>query len=291
MKTQTYKDLIVWQKSKKLAIEIYSLTEQFPSVEKFGIISQFNRAAISVPLNIAEGYRRRGDKERKQFFSIAFGSATEIEALIDIWKDLPGLKNLNFSKAESLLDEVLRMLNVFIKNSSPNFISHSSSTRYSLNSKFSLKGFSLLELLLVIGIMSIVATAISPFLFGGKTSIEVEEEAKKIASVLKIGQNKAMTMENASAWGVHFDNTTSSLPLYDLFEGNSYATGTSTDRYYLSSGIIFQAPVAGASTTAIFNKRTGNLLSGASTTITIKSLSPEIIKSVIIFPNGRITVQ
>lgn len=296
MKTQTYKDLIVWQKSKKLVIEIYSLTEQFPSVEKFGIVSQFNRAAISVPLNIAEGYRRRGPKERKQFFTIAFGSATEIEALIDICKDLPVFKNLDFSKTENLLDEVLRMLNVFIKNSSlnstPYFLNSSQkSTPYSLNSKFSSKGFSLLEVLLVIGVLSIIATAVSPFLFGGKTSIEVEEEAKKIAGVLKIGQNKAMTLENGSAWGVHFNNITPSSPFYDIFEGNDYATGTSTDRYYLFNNIIFQSPASGASTTAIFNKRSGNLLSGASTTITIKSLSPEITNSVIIMPNGRITVQ
>lgn len=117
MQTKSYKDLIVWQKSKKLAIEIYSLTEQFPSDERFGITSQLNRAAISVPLNIAEGYRRRGDRERKQFFYIAFGSATEIEALIDICKDLRKFKNLDFSKIESLLNEVLRILSVFIKNS------------------------------------------------------------------------------------------------------------------------------------------------------------------------------
>lgn len=157
------------------------------------------------------------------------------------------------------------------------------------NVRCQMSGFSLLEILLVIAILSIVATAISPFLFGGKTSIEVEEEAKKIAGVLKIGQNKAMTMENGSAWGVHFDNVTSSLPLYYLFEGNSYATGTSTNQYYLSSGIIFQAPIAGTSTDAIFNKRTGNLSSNTSTTITIKSLSPAIINSIIIMPNGRIT--
>ncbi|KKQ22026.1 MAG: S23 ribosomal protein [Candidatus Wolfebacteria bacterium GW2011_GWC1_37_10] len=84
MKTQSYKDLIVWQKSKQLVLEIYSLSDNFPINEKFGITSQINRAAISIPLNIVEGYRRRGPKERKQFFTIAFGSGAEIEALIDI---------------------------------------------------------------------------------------------------------------------------------------------------------------------------------------------------------------
>ena len=116
MNTKSYKDLIVWQKSKNLVIEIYALTDRFPKDEKFGVISQFNRAAISIPLNIAEGYRRRGDKERRQFFFIAFGSGAEVEALIDICKDLPKFKNFDFSKAESLLNEVMRMLNKFINN-------------------------------------------------------------------------------------------------------------------------------------------------------------------------------
>ncbi|MBI1755104.1 four helix bundle protein [Candidatus Azambacteria bacterium] len=176
MKTQTYKDLIVWQKSKQLVIEIYSLTEHFPPNEKFGIISQFHRAAISIPLNIAEGYRRRGDKERRQFFSIAFGSGAEVEALIDICKDLPRFKNIDFSKAEGLLDEVLRMLNVFIQNSSPN------STRYSLNSKFSPQGFSLVELIIYVGIFSVIAAIFVGVLFHanlGWTRSKVESEVQQ----------------------------------------------------------------------------------------------------------------
>src|SRR3989344_4639408 len=158
MKTQTYKDLIVWQKSKLLVQEVYFLAEQFPSDEKFGITSQFKRAVISIPLNIAEGYRRRGAKERKQFFTIAFGSAAEIESLIDICKNLGVFKNIDFSKAESLLDEVLRLLNTFVKNSSP------ASTPYSLNSTFSPKGFSLLELLVYVAIFGVVVMVVASML-------------------------------------------------------------------------------------------------------------------------------
>ena|SRR3989344_1962013 len=116
MKTTTYKDLIVWQKSKQLVKEVYFLTAQFPTNEKFGITSQFNRSAISIPLNIAEGYRRRGNKDRKQFFTIAFGSGAELEALTDICRDLPEFKKFDFSKIESLLNEVLKMLNSFINH-------------------------------------------------------------------------------------------------------------------------------------------------------------------------------
>ena len=114
MKITSYKDLIVWQKSKQLVIEIYRLTAQFPPHEKFGITSQFNRAAFSIPLNIAEGYRRRGVKERKQFFAIAFGSGAELETLVDICKDLPEFQRFDFHIVESFLDEIMRMLNVFI---------------------------------------------------------------------------------------------------------------------------------------------------------------------------------
>ncbi len=116
MQTTSYKDLIVWQKSKQLVKETYLLTAQFPVNEKFGITSQFNRAAISIPLNIAEGYRRRGYKDRKQFFTIAFGSGSELEALIDICKGLSEFQKFNFSKIEDLLNEALKMLNSFINN-------------------------------------------------------------------------------------------------------------------------------------------------------------------------------
>ena len=117
METKSYKDLIVWQKAKQLAIETYSLTDRFPVQERYGITSQLNRAVISIPLNIAEGYRRRGEKERKQFFTIAFGSGAEVEALVDICKELSALKHFDFSKVESVLDEVLRILNKFVQNS------------------------------------------------------------------------------------------------------------------------------------------------------------------------------
>ena len=117
METKSYKDLIVWQKAKKLVIEIYSCTSQFPASEKFGITSQLQRAAFSIPLNIAEGYRRGGSKERRYFFAVAFGSGAELEAAIDICKELPTFRGISFSKAEILLDEVMRMLNTFVRNS------------------------------------------------------------------------------------------------------------------------------------------------------------------------------
>jgi len=110
--TKSFKDLIVWQKSKKLALEIYKITEKFPRSELYGLSSQMRRAAISISSNIAESYHRRHPKEKRQFLSVAFGSGSELESQIEIAKEL--FKELNYQLAESLLDEVMKILNSFV---------------------------------------------------------------------------------------------------------------------------------------------------------------------------------
>jgi len=107
---QTYKDLIVWQKSIKLTVEIYRLTALFPSEEKFGITSQMRRCVISIPSNVAEGFGRRGKKENAQFINIAYGSATELETQIIIAKELKLALIKEWRKAEQLLEDVLKLL-------------------------------------------------------------------------------------------------------------------------------------------------------------------------------------
>ena len=74
-----YEDLLVWRKAFALAKEIYLLTGSLPTSERFGLTSQMRRAAVSIPSNIAEGYRRAHRLERRQFALIAFGSASELE--------------------------------------------------------------------------------------------------------------------------------------------------------------------------------------------------------------------
>ena len=110
----TYKDLQVWKKAINLALAIYKLTEHFPKQEIFGLTSQMRRSAVSVPSNIAEGKLRGSKKECRQFFLIAFGSGGELETQIEISKQLPAMKNLNYNEVHLLLDEVMKMLNVFI---------------------------------------------------------------------------------------------------------------------------------------------------------------------------------
>lgn len=112
---QTYKELIVWQKAMELVLEIYKLTDQFPKSEIYGLTSQIRRAAVSIPSNIAEGRRRGTKKDFRQFLLIAFGSGAELETQVQIAKSLEKTKNLDYQKIESLLDEVMRILNTIIQ--------------------------------------------------------------------------------------------------------------------------------------------------------------------------------
>ena len=115
MIVKTYKDLIVWQRAMELVREIYLLTDKFPRDELYGLVSQMQRAAVAIPSNIAEGYLRRHRKEYVQFLSISLGSAAELETQVIICKSLAKFKNLDFSKAESQIIEVMKMLYVLIE--------------------------------------------------------------------------------------------------------------------------------------------------------------------------------
>ena len=108
---KTYKDFTVWQKSIVLVKLIYSLTSKFPVDEKFGITNQLRRASVSVPSNIAEGFGRKTQKDRIQFYVIAFGSALEIETQIYISKELSFGEIGKYDQIEQVLTEVLKMLN------------------------------------------------------------------------------------------------------------------------------------------------------------------------------------
>ncbi len=112
----TYKDLIVWQKAMELVVCIYELTDKFPKSEMYGLASQMRRAAVSIPSNIAEGRRRGGEKEYRQFLLIAFGSGSELETQLEITRRLPFGSQLDFKKCDTLLDEVMRMLNKMVNN-------------------------------------------------------------------------------------------------------------------------------------------------------------------------------
>ncbi len=113
-KIQSYRDLIVWQKAMDLVVAVYHLSEKFPKSEIYGLTAQMRRSAVSIPSNIAEGRRGGSKKEFRQFLIIAFGSGLELETQIEISKRLSFYQNINYSKADNLLSEVMKILNKII---------------------------------------------------------------------------------------------------------------------------------------------------------------------------------
>jgi|AntRauTorcE11898_2_1112593.scaffolds.fasta_scaffold54366_2 four helix bundle protein len=118
MKVKRYSELIAWQKSKKLAVLAYGMTNNFPKAEKFGITSQIRRAAVSISANIAEGYGRNTVKDYVRFLYISQGSLFELETLFAISSDLGFVNKRQFEKieedmreAESILSALIRSLN------------------------------------------------------------------------------------------------------------------------------------------------------------------------------------
>ena len=114
-----YKDLIVWQRAIELVVAVYALTESFSKEEVYGLTSQMRRAAVSVASNIAEGRMRGTKKDFTNFLRIAFGSGAELETQVVVTKLLPKTKGLKYSNIDSLLEEVMKMLNVMIKKLNP----------------------------------------------------------------------------------------------------------------------------------------------------------------------------
>ena len=111
MVVKSYKDLEVWQKSMDLVVMSYKTTKSFPQNEAYGLASQLQRAAVSIPANIAEGRERKYSKEFVQYLSIAYSSLAELETHIQIAERLNYIDN---DKTKQLLDktaEIGRMIN------------------------------------------------------------------------------------------------------------------------------------------------------------------------------------
>lgn len=109
--TRSYKDLVVWQKGIALAKLVYSMTRTFPSEEKFGLIAQMRRAAVSVPSNIAEGQARHTTGEFIQFLSHAEGSVAELDTQLILAVELGFCRDADAAPPFQLVEELRRMLN------------------------------------------------------------------------------------------------------------------------------------------------------------------------------------
>jgi four helix bundle protein len=111
-----FEKLEVWKKAKILSVEIYRFTASFPEEEKFGIVSQMRRAAVSVASNIAEGASRLSKKDQAHFYQIAYGSLAELLCQVIIASDLSYLSSDGLSCLRCGMEEISRMLNS-LKNS------------------------------------------------------------------------------------------------------------------------------------------------------------------------------
>ena len=118
-----HKRLDVWQAAMKSTVMIYKLTDRFPEKEKFGLVSQMRRAAISIPCNIAEGAARQGKKEFKNFVSMAQGSVSELDTQLDLsvligylTKDMVEEVTAELLRTDKMLSGLIRSLAEGTKN-------------------------------------------------------------------------------------------------------------------------------------------------------------------------------
>jgi four helix bundle protein len=111
-KSQNFTDLIVWQKAHEFVLEVYKITKEFPKDELYGLISQFRRAAVSIPANLAEGYGKTSKADKLRFFNISQGSLKECSYYLILVSDLNYIKN--YEELNNLLNEVAKLLNAYI---------------------------------------------------------------------------------------------------------------------------------------------------------------------------------
>jgi four helix bundle protein len=109
--SQSYRDLIAWQKGMLLAKSIYRLSSRFPNEEKFGLISQMRRAAVSIPSNLAEGQARRTTGEFVQFISHSEGSLAELETQTILAVELNFCSPAQARPIQNLIEEIQKMTN------------------------------------------------------------------------------------------------------------------------------------------------------------------------------------
>ena len=107
---KSYRDLVAWQRARELVKEVYLLTAKFPVGERFGFVSQMDRAAVSIPSNIAEGYGRLTTQDYLKFLRIARGSAYELETQLVLAVDIGLCDDVRARRAVGLLQEVIRVL-------------------------------------------------------------------------------------------------------------------------------------------------------------------------------------
>lgn len=122
-KNNTFEDLIMWQKAHQFVLLVYSVTKKFPKEETYGLTSQFRRAATSIAANIAEGYKKKGKKDKLRFFNIAQGSLEECRYYIILGKDLGYIENTH--QLMNLTEETGKIINAYSNSIAKSLASNS----------------------------------------------------------------------------------------------------------------------------------------------------------------------
>jgi len=114
-KIKSYKELLIWQKGISLVKEVYKITKKFPNEEKFALIDQIHRSAISIPSNISEGQARQHSKEFRQFLYMALGSLAELDTQLTIAAELGYIDDDDFNKLNAKVVELRKMISGILK--------------------------------------------------------------------------------------------------------------------------------------------------------------------------------
>ena len=123
MSIHTFTDLVAWQEARKIALETYALTKTFPTDERFGLVDQMRRSAISVSSNIAEGFGRSTAKDKNQFYSIAKGSLMELHSQSIIASDLGYIDKMTLRSLEPKFLSLSKIVSGLMKSSFSRVIS------------------------------------------------------------------------------------------------------------------------------------------------------------------------
>ena len=113
--SKNFTDLIVWQKAHEFVLETYKVTRDFPKEERFALCTQFQRAAVSIPANIAEGYKKLSKADKLRFLNISQGSLEECRYYIILSRDLSYINNNTYNELIGSLEETSKLLNSYIR--------------------------------------------------------------------------------------------------------------------------------------------------------------------------------
>lgn len=111
--TQSFKEVLAWQKAHSFVIQVYRMTKSFPAYERYGLCSQFERAAVSIAANIAEGYKRDGVNDKLRFLNIAQGSLEECRYYIILSKNLDYISEVSCNMLNQSIEEASRLLTAY----------------------------------------------------------------------------------------------------------------------------------------------------------------------------------